>query len=155
MKRTDITTIFPDATGEQIDKLMNLNGEDINNAKRGVEALQSQLDDVQQQLANANGAAEAMQSEKERADGLQKQLDQMTAAENLRLMREKVSGETGIPAKLLTGETEDACREQAAAISDFAKPKYPAVPDAGEQHVDVKQATRDQFKDWFESNINH
>ena len=155
MKRTDITTIFPDATGEQIDKLMDLNGNDINNAKKGVEAIQSQLEEAQRQLAEASGVTESLKTEQERANSLQAQLDQMTAAETLRVMREKVSTETGIPVRLLTGETEDACREQATAISDFAKPKYPAVRDAGEQHVDVKQATRDQFKDWFDSNINH
>ena len=33
MKRTDITALFPDATAEQIQQLMDLNGQDINNAR--------------------------------------------------------------------------------------------------------------------------
>lgn len=34
MKREEITALFPDATKEQIDSLMNINGTDINNAKK-------------------------------------------------------------------------------------------------------------------------
>lgn len=153
MKRTDITDIFPEATGEQINRLMNLNGEDINRARRGLEDVQTQLEESQRLLEAANNAAKDLQSEKERADGLQEQINQMTAAENLRLMREKVSGETGVPAKLLTGETEDACREQATAISEYARPKYPVIHDAGEQHIDTKQTTREQFAEWFNTEM--
>ena len=39
MKRTDITELFPDATAEQIDKLMDLNGQDINKAKGELDAI--------------------------------------------------------------------------------------------------------------------
>ena len=35
MKRTDITELFPDATKEQIDKLLDLNGADIAKACTG------------------------------------------------------------------------------------------------------------------------
>ena len=36
MKRDDITTLFPDATADQIKAVMKLNGDDINNAKQGL-----------------------------------------------------------------------------------------------------------------------
>ena len=44
MKRTDITEIFPEATKEQIDKLMGINGADINAAKSELESLQQQIE---------------------------------------------------------------------------------------------------------------
>ena len=43
MKRTDITELFPEATKEQIDKLMAINGQDINAMKNDIEALQHQI----------------------------------------------------------------------------------------------------------------
>ena len=53
MKRTDITSLFPEATDEQVSALMSINGSDINNAKRGVEELQVALEDAQTQLKDA------------------------------------------------------------------------------------------------------
>ena len=45
MKRTDITDLFPDASKEAIDKLMGINGADINAAKAELEALRTELTD--------------------------------------------------------------------------------------------------------------
>lgn len=86
----------------------------------------------------------------EARDSLQAEVDSMKAAEALRIMREKVSQETGVPAHLLTGETEEDCKAQAEAINNFAKPKvYPAVKDGGEANINVgKKTTRQQFADW-------
>ena len=82
-------------------------------------------------------------------DSLQAELDGMKAAEATRLMREKVSQETGVPAHLLTGGTEDDCKAQAEAINNFAKPKsYPAVRDGGEVVNVGTKTTRQQFADW-------
>ena len=36
MKRADITALFPEATKDQIDQILNLNGADINAAKGGL-----------------------------------------------------------------------------------------------------------------------
>jgi hypothetical protein len=46
MKRTDITALFPDATPDQIDKLMDLNGGDINRAKGELDGLKTQLTNI-------------------------------------------------------------------------------------------------------------
>lgn len=104
-------------------------------------------------LTEKAGKYDAEQSELQKVievrDSLQAEIDGMKAAEALRLMREKVSQETGIPAHLLTGSTEDECKAQAEAISDFAKPKtYPAVRDGGEVVNVGKKTTRQQFADW-------
>ena len=55
MKRTDITGLFPDATAEQINALMDINGADINSAKAG-------FADLQTQLATANATIEQLQA---------------------------------------------------------------------------------------------
>ena len=80
------------------------------------------------------------------------ELDALKKAEAVRLLREKVAGETGVPASLLTGETEEACRAQAEGMLTWKgeqKPAgYPEVRDAGEIHAGGG-TTRDRFADWF------
>lgn len=90
-----------------------------------------------------------LQKVTERAEALQTELDSMKKAEAVRKIKTKVATETGIPAHLLTGETEEACREQAEAIKAFAKPAYPVIKDGGEVQNVKGQSTRDQFAEWF------
>lgn len=150
MKRIDITDLFPEATDEQIDAIMNINGSDINNAKKGVDDLQASLEDAQSKLAEAEGNSAALQEAIDRANGLQTELDTMKAAESIRLTREEVSKEIGVPAHLLTAETKEDCEAQAKRILEFAKPsKYPSVPDNGEPAGKAKKATREQFAEHF------
>lgn len=152
MKRTDITALFPDATDEQIDKIMNLNGADINAAKKGVAELQTQLTAAQARVTEleASTTGEDLRAAEDRAKTLQTELDGIKAANAIRDMRASVSKATGVPAELLTGETEDDCKAQAQSILDFAKPTgYPTVHDAGEA-AGTSTSTRQQFADWFE-----
>jgi len=153
MKRTDITDIFPEATDEQVQKLMDLNGGDINRAKKNTEDLQKQLAAAQASLESyQTGAAqaEAVKQAAAQLQAVQAELDGMKQAEAVRLVREKVAGETTVPASLLTGDTEEACKEQAKAILAFAQPGgYPNVKDGGEPTGSGKTATRDLFADWF------
>lgn len=94
-----------------------------------------------------------LQKATEKADALQKELDDIKRRDSIRQIREEVAKETGVPASLLTGDTEDDCKEQAASIMDFAKPsQYPAVNDGGEaMNTGGKRSTRDQFATWFNS----
>ena len=150
MKRTDITGLFPEATDEQISALMSINGNDINNAKRGVEDLQTALKDAQSQLESAKANSDSLQAAIDKANGLQAELDTMKAAETVRLTREEVAKSVGVPAHLLTGETKEACEAQAQSILEFARPSsYPSVPDGGEPIGTPKKATRDQFAEHF------
>lgn len=118
-------------------------------------------DALKEKAGRFDAAEEAQKSElqkaTERADALQAQLDSMLKADNVRKIREKVAHETGVPATLLNAEDEETCKAQAKAIMEFAKPgAYPAVPDRGEVHKAIGGGkTRDQFKDWFESSLNH
>lgn len=110
-------------------------------------------DDLKAKAAKFDEAEEANKSElqkaTERAAALEKELNGLKKAEEVRIIRENVAKETGIPAHLLTGTTEEECKAQATAIADYAKPApYPAVKDAGEVNNVGKATTRQQFADW-------
>lgn len=150
MKRDDITALFPDATTEQIDTLMGINGNDINKAKGDLDNLKGQLATATaelEQLKNNNNADELSKAQA-LASSLQTELDGMKAAEAVRLVREKVAHEKKVPVHLLTGDTEEDCASQADSILAFAKPTYPNVKDGGEVAPNNKKATRDQFAEW-------
>lgn len=85
----------------------------------------------------------------EKANALQAELDQLKRADEIRSVREKIAAETGVPASLLTAETEEDCTAQAQALMAWAKPSYPAVKDGGEVTGTSKRTTRQQFADWF------
>ena len=150
MKRTDITGLFPDATAEQVNALMDINGADINSAKAG-------LGDLQTQLATANATIEQLRANAAnveelttKATSLETELNALKASNAIRDMRDKVSKATGVPASLLTGETEEDCTAQAHGIVDFAKPSaYPVIRDGGEVNATQKATPKDAFVDWF------
>lgn len=90
----------------------------------------------------------------ERANALQAELDTLKKADEVRNIRQKVSEETGVPISLLSGDTEEACQAQAKGILEYAKPSgYPQVKDAGEVRRTSGGATRDQFSDWFNDQL--
>ena len=94
-------------------------------------------------------ATELAAKEKTRADSLQKQIDTMNA-------RNKVAAETGIPASLLTGSTEEECKAQADALKQWrgAGAGYPNTRDPGTIPPTGGGKTRDQFSDWFKASLN-
>lgn len=146
MKRTDITELFPDAPKEAIDKLMGINGADVNAVKAELEALKTQL-------AEAKNSPELQEAQQQLAQ-LQSELDGMKNAETLRLMREKVAGEKKVPIHLLTGDTEEACAKQADDILAFAQPAgYPVIRDGGEARTPSATQTRDKFAAWAKDNL--
>ena len=54
MKREDIKKLFPSATDEQIDQIMNLHSADVGTHKNSVTALTTERDQLKAQLAEAN-----------------------------------------------------------------------------------------------------
>lgn len=155
MTRTDITALFPEATKEQIDKILDLNGADINKAKGDLETVKGQLSAAQTEVAalKAKPAQDPVIAAQLKA--AQDELASLKAANNVRDIREKVSKEVGVPASLLTAETEEACKTQAEAIKAYAQPSgYPPVKDGGEvRHEPGKSAPRDSFADWMQQNF--
>ena len=96
-----------------------------------------------------------IQKANEKAEALQRELDGMKKADSVRLIREEVANEKGVPAHLLKGETKEECEAQANDILTFAKPKgYPSVKDGGEPNTTPSGKTRDQFASWFNNKLN-
>ena len=94
-------------------------------------------------------AKSELQKATERAEKLQAELSAMKHADEIRTIRDKVAQSTGVPASLLTGDTEEACNEQAAGILSFkTTAAYPTVRDGGEIRVNNKVDARSAFKEW-------
>ena len=111
-------------------------------------------DDLKGKAQKYDEAEEASKSElqkiTEARDALQAELEGYKKADAIRQVRDKVASEKGLPASLLTAETEEECSAQADAILSFAqKPDYPTVKDGGEVINTGKKTTRDQFADWM------
>lgn len=98
-----------------------------------------------------------LQKATEKAEHLQKELDAIKKETELRNLRDEVSRATGVPAVLLTGESQKDCEAQAQAILTWAAQKtpngYPRIPDGGDPIGNVKKSTRELFKEWFEENV--
>lgn len=100
-------------------------------------------------------AKEAVAEEKERSRKLQEEIDSLKHKDEIRIMREKIATETGVPVALLNEETEEACRVQAERIKEFATPAaYPSVMDGGEVVNVGKPTTRQQFAEWANKAFN-
>ena len=95
-----------------------------------------------------------LQKAQEKAQALQTELEGLKRADAVRAVRDKVAQETGVPASLLSGETEEDCMAQAEGILSFAKPNaYPAVKDAGEVRKSSNRSTKEQFAEWAKENL--
>ena len=148
MKRTDITDLFPEAPKEAIDKLLNINGADVNAAK-------SELDSLRQQLAAAKEKKDSdeLKQAQQQINQLKTELDGMKAAETIRLTREKVAGEKKVPVHLLTGETEEACAKQADELLAYVQSSkaYPTLPDGGEVPRTPSATPKQKFEEWLKN----
>lgn len=116
-------------------------------------------EDLKAKAAKYDEAEEANKSElqkaTERANNLEAELNGLKKAEEVRLMREKVSKETGIPANLITGATEDECKAQAEAIKAFATPSgYPKVTDKGEVSKPTSGNPKADFAEFMNAAFN-
>ena len=104
-----------------------------------------------------DAAEEAQKSElqkaTERATALETELNTLKRAAEIRDIRDQVAKETGVPATLLTADTEEACKEQAEAIKAFAQPSsgYPVINDAGEVTKKMNGTPQNSFSEWFKS----
>ena len=149
MKRTDITALFPEATDEQIRTLMDINGADINAAKSGMTDLQGQLTAAQSSITELEKRPTV-----EALAAVQAELDRLKAANAVSALRAAVAKEKGVPAELLTADTEETCKAQADGILAFAKPAgYPILPDGGEAQGAANGAARDRFASWAANNL--
>lgn len=84
MTRNDITKLFPDATKEQIDALLDIHSADIGKAKGGSAQLQTDLDAANAALKTAQDTIAELEKHKADTDALQKQIDDYKAADAAR-----------------------------------------------------------------------
>lgn len=93
-----------------------------------------------------------LQKATDRAQALETELNRLKKDTEVRNIRQAIAEETGVPASLLSGDTDEECRAQASKILEFAKPGgYPSVPDGGEiPHSAGKKSTRQVFAEWAE-----
>ena len=99
---------------------------------------------------------ENLKAAQDRAKDLQQQVDSLNRDISIRNAREKVSAETGVPASLLTGTTEEECKALADAIIKWKgrQPNYPESGDGGAITDFTGGTTRDQFAEWARANLN-
>lgn len=83
---------------------------------------------------------EASKKALEQVEALKEELSGLKEQEKIRGIRTKVSGETGVPSELLTGDSEEDCKTQAEAILKFAKgSKYPGIKETEHRKNTVTQ----------------
>lgn len=113
-------------------------------------------EDLKQKAAAVESAFAEVQTQKAKAAELQTKLDALQKDIDVRNVRDKVSAETGVPANLLTGQTEEENKALADAILKWRGPQqnYPTVPDGGAVNQLPAGATRDQFASWAKANLN-
>lgn len=112
---------------------------------------------VKAEKYDANEAANQTELQKAQntAADYKNKYEKLQKESSARAARDKVAAETGVPANLLTGDTEEACTAQAAALIAYkgGVKKYPNVKDGGETTSTGGGSTRDQFSDWFNENF--
>lgn len=116
----------------------------------------SDYETLKEKAAKFDASEEAgkteLQKAQDKAKSIQEKYDALVKENEVRATRTKVAQETGVPANLLTADTEEACKAQAASIMDFVKSQggaytYPSIPDSGEARK-VETSTRAQFDNW-------
>lgn len=137
--------------------------DEILKARLGKErAKYADYETLQQKASKFDEMEEASKTElqkaTEKAEALERELKELKSAAEVRGIRDAVSNETGVPASLLTGNTEEECKAQAEAIIAFKSQNaigYPSVKDGGEvQNTTHKKTAQDQFADWFNASLN-
>ena len=122
-----------------------------------VRAEQAKYDEYKTKAARLDELEESSKTElqkaQEEAAKYKKELADLKHSEEVRKIRAEVATEKNIPVDLLTGETKEACEEQANAILKFSQSQgYPYVMDGGESNA-VKLSAKEQFRVWAEQNL--
>jgi hypothetical protein len=106
---------------------------------------------LKEKAAKLDELEEANKSELEKAQAAyqsaQKELDELKARAAISETRSRVAAETGIPAELITGDTEDSMRAQAEAIAAYTESKTSSYPaDKGGAATGNAAMTEDEIR---------
>lgn len=154
----DVGTVANEQTQEQAVEMFTQ--EDVNKFVQGrVADVEKKYSGYEEYKAKAEQVDELVNAHKTELDEatnkiaeLQAKLEELTKASTIRDVRSTVAERSGVPANLLTGQTEEECQAQADAILAFAKPhSYPSVKDGGEAAKVTTQSTANQFAEWMKS----
>lgn len=130
--------------------------EDVDRIVKGRLSRYADYEEIKAKAAKFDEMEEAAKSDlqkaTERADELQRRLDEIKAHEEIRSIREEVSTDKNIPVNLLTGTTKEECEAQAEALLEWGKPTaYPKVKDATDPNHATTRSTRDLFAEWMDT----
>lgn len=100
MKREEIKTIFPDATDEQLDKVMGINGTDVEKAKAKTTALEAEIKEKKEAFDKLNAEFEKLKTDGASAEDWKAKFEALQAdnvakekqAEADRIAKEKADG---------------------------------------------------------------
>ena len=176
MKREDVKKQIPGITEEQLNWIMQENGNDVNREKAAATALQTQLDNANAQLKTAQDGLKAFEGKKMpeeyEAELTKLKADMQTQADgfafdnalNAAIMGKKGRSINAVRALLdldalkgskdrttdINKALEDAVKENPWAFGDGQGSGYPSVPDGGDPNKNPTGSTSQQFADWFE-----
>lgn len=158
MNEEKITVSTPEQTTQESERTFTQAELDaiVGDRLKRERARYADYDALKEKAAQYDAEKEAEKSElekaTERAAALQAELDDMKHQSEVRALRDKVALQTGVPATLLSADTEDELMDQANKILEFAKPNaYPSVKDGGEVTHNVgKRTAKQQFAEWAE-----
>ncbi|MFA5715103.1 MAG: hypothetical protein WC998_05160 [Candidatus Paceibacterota bacterium] len=145
MKRDDVTTLFPDATKEQVDKLMTIYGDDVNTVKSKYSVDQSELERLKlieeehQKTKDATLSAEekyqkAIKEKDEQTKRFARELNRMKA-ENILVTAGLKVEEVGDLFEGIVSDDADATAKRATSLASLLKTKTEAAEKAKETEL--------------------
>lgn len=175
MKREDLKEF--NLTDEQVQKIMDLHGADLERQKQTITTLTTERDAARTQLADANKKLEGYDPEwKTKADQASQQAEQQVAEMKARFAETraaaglKFSSESArkafmadLAAKKLTPQDDGTLLGFDEYLSSYKKNDpgafaqesgYPTVKDGGDPAKTPTGSTREQFAAWFNQVVN-
>lgn len=80
MTRDEIKAILPNITNEELDKIMNINGSDIEKAKGDTTALNKQITDLTTELSNRDEQLKTLKSQSTNSEELTRKIEELENA---------------------------------------------------------------------------
>lgn len=170
MKRDEVKAIVPGITDEQLDRVMNLAGADIEKHKQTIATLTAERDTARTQLGEANNklegydpdwkakAEDAARQAQQQVEALQSDFAAQSAVSGLRFSSEsaKKAFLADLKAKKLTLQEgkllgfEDFLADYKKTDPGAFASGYPHVKDGGDPTHTPGGTPRDQFAAWFD-----
>ena len=153
MKREDVRKVFPDATEEQIDSILNGIGSELNPLKKALEEKSSKLDEAQAALSGSQASEAALKARLEEAEG---RIQQGMSAEEILEAREKAAAErereftlkaNGLDAKALFVEAGFSAEDIEALLPRVVSEDKDSTLAAAKALVDIDGRRRKSAED--------